>query len=242
MGVTWLADADLAAFDTFGLSGISCDGSMEYATAQKWVGAMDEADYLGHRDWTLPITPTPNSDSGCSGHNGAGGGNFGIGCTKSPLASLYTNVLGLQAPDTAVAIPDATTGPFHNFQPYMYWTNVTHPNQRGGTACCFSFSFDTGRASSNTDLFSMYVLPVIPGNVFGASTSGASTLHPTDDGQAVYQVVPGTPGITWLADADLAKSETFKVTGIFGNDGSMTYDTAVSRVKAMNEDVNGDDG
>jgi hypothetical protein len=28
LGVTWLADADLAAFDTFGVSGISCDGSM----------------------------------------------------------------------------------------------------------------------------------------------------------------------------------------------------------------------
>jgi hypothetical protein len=201
---------------------------------------MDAADYLGHHNWTLPITPTPYSDSGCSGHNAAGGGSFGIGCTTSPLASLYTSFLGLHAPDTAVAIPDATTGPFQNLQPYMYWTNGTHPNQRGGTACCFSFSFDTGRASSNTDLFSMYVLPVIPGNVFGAATSGGGTLHPTDDGQAVYQVVAGTPGITWLADADLAKRETFEVQGSFGSDGSMTHDTAVSWIKAMDEYGNGD--
>jgi hypothetical protein len=246
LGVTWLADADLAATDTFNVPGISCDGSMQYATALKWVRAMNHADYLGHSDWTLPITPTPYADSGCSGKNEAGGGNFGIGCTKSPLASLYSSVLGLPTPDTAVAIPDATTGPFRDFQPYLYWTNVGHEHKSShGTVssrCCFTFSFNTGRTSSNTDLFSMYVLPVIPGNVFGAATRGGSSLHPTDDGQAVYQVVPGTPGITWLADADLAKTETFKVHGSFGNGGSMTYDTAVSWIAAMNKDLDGDDG
>ena len=46
LGVTWLADADLAATDTFNVSGISCDGSMGYATALKWVEAMNHADYL----------------------------------------------------------------------------------------------------------------------------------------------------------------------------------------------------
>jgi hypothetical protein len=242
LGVTWLANADLAATDTFNVPGISCDGSMEYATALKWVAAMNHADYLGHSDWTLPITPTPYADGGCSGKNEAGGGNFGIGCTKSPLASLYSSFLGLRAPDTVVAIPDVTTGPFQDFQPYMYWTNEEHKNIRGKESCCFSFSFNTGRASSNTDLFSMYVLPMIPGNVFGATTVGGSSLHSTDGGQAVYQVVPGTSGITWLADADLAQKETFNVNGSFGGDGSMTHDTAVSWIAAMNEKLDGNDG
>ena len=39
-------------------------------------------------------------------------------------------------------------------------------------------------------------------------TVGGSSLHPTDGGQAVYQVVPGTSGITWLADADLSQTKT----------------------------------
>jgi hypothetical protein len=243
LGVTWLADADLAATDTFHVPGVSCDGSMEYTTALKWVRAMNRADYLGHSDWTLPITP-PYTDLGCSGENEAGGGYFGIGCTKSPLASLYSNLLGphLTAPDTVVAIPDATTGPFQDFQPYMYWTNVKSPNQHGGKTCCFSFSFNTGRASSNTDLFSMYVLPIIRGNVFGAASTSGSSLAPTDGGQAVYQAVPGTTGITWLADADLAKAETFNVNGSFGSDGSMTHDTAVSWIAAMNTRLNGNHG
>jgi hypothetical protein len=244
LGVTWLADADLAATDTFDVPGISCDGSMGYATALNWVGAMNQADYDGHRDWTLPITRTPSRDKHCSGKNKKGGGHFGIGCTQSPLASLY-NSFHLQAPDTAVAIPDATTGPFQDFQPYLYWTNVENPNQR----CCFSFSFNTGRASSNTDLFSMYVLPMIPGNVFGVTTVFGGSLYPTDGGQAVFQGVPGTSGITWLADADLAQKETFNVNGSFGrdgsttlSDGSMTHTIAVSWVAAMNEDLNGNDG
>ena len=241
LGVTWLADANLAATDTFNVAGISCDGSMEYATALKWVRAMNRAGYDGHSDWTLPITPTPYADPGCSGKNEKGGGNFGIGCAKSPLASLY-NSFGLHAPDTAVAVPDATTGLFQDFQPYMYWTNVESPNQRGSKTCCFSFSFNTGRASSNTDLFSMYVLPIIPRNVFGVSTVAGTGLYPADGGQAVYQVVPGTEGITWLADADLAQKETFNVNGSFGSDGSMTHTTAVSWIAAMNEDLNGNDG
>lgn len=244
LGVTWLADADLAATDTFNVSGISCDGSMEYATALKWVEAMNHADYLGHENWTLPITPTPSKDAGCSGKNEAGGGDFGIGCTVSPLASLYTDFLGYNAPDTVVAIPEATTGPFQDFQPYMYWTNKEHENHRHGEkmSCCFSFSFNTGRDSSNTNLFSMYVLPILPGNPFGAATDAGTSLEPTDGGQAVYQPIPGTTGITWLANADLAKMETFKLPGSFGSDGSMTHETAVSWVEAMNEELNGNHG
>ena len=82
LGVTWLADADLAASNTFNVPGISCDGSMEYPTAVKWVHAMDRADYDGHSDWTLPITPTPYADPGCSGKNA-------IGITKT-LQALQT--------------------------------------------------------------------------------------------------------------------------------------------------------
>jgi hypothetical protein len=235
LGVTWLANADLASTDTFNVSGISCDGSMEFATARRWVLAMNRADYLGHRDWTLPITPTPSTDSGCSGYNKNGGGHFGIGCTTSPLASLYTS-FHFHAPDTAVAIPDATTGPFHDFQPYLYGTDKGHkPHHGNKTRCCFTFSFNTGRTSSNTDLFSLYVLPMIPGNAFHLVTVGGGSLHPVDGGQAVYQVVPGTSGITWLADADLSRTKTgrFGLKGGFGRDGSMTHDTAVPWIKEM---------
>ena len=157
LGVTWLANADLASTDTFNVSGISCDGSMEFATARRWVLAMNRVDYLGHRDWTLPITPTPSTDSGCSGYNKNGGGHFGIGCTTSPLASLYTSFRLSGAPDTAVAIPDATTGPFEDFQPYMSGRTWTQEPARLNPRAVASRSRSTQDGRAQTPTCSRYM-------------------------------------------------------------------------------------
>ncbi|HMK97956.1 MAG TPA: hypothetical protein VK425_10445 [Acidimicrobiales bacterium] len=223
--VMWLADADLAATDTFGTADIDADGSMTYATAVKWVYAMNHSDngkgYLGHNDWTLPVTPTPDTDTTCSSNNNSGGGHFGFGCTVSPLASLY-KTLGLSWPNTAVVVPGSTTGPFHDFQPYIYWSRTW----AGTYANNFStLSFNTGRPMANISLHYMYVLPMLPGNPFDATAS--SVLVPVDKGQAVYEAGTGTHGVTWLADADLAKSQTFGIAGPVNVDGSMEHSTAV---------------
>jgi hypothetical protein len=143
--VTWLANMGLAKTRKFGLgkatSGltpINQDGSMQYQTAKAWVRRLNQRDYLGHSNWTLPITQTPYVDSGCKGENRKGGGNFGLGCTKSPLAELYTKMLRLTGPDTAVSIPDATTGPFDDFQPYLYWTADAAANNAGFVTVSFN--------------------------------------------------------------------------------------------------------
>ena len=39
LGVTWLADANLAAKETFGVPNVNKSGSMNYATAVRWVMA-----------------------------------------------------------------------------------------------------------------------------------------------------------------------------------------------------------
>jgi len=240
LGVTWLANADLAATKTFGVTGISKDGSMGYLTARAWVKAMDKRDYLGHHTWTLPVTPTPYEDSACSGHNNAGGGSFGIGCTIAAMPSLYHYTLHLRSPETVVKIPSSTTGPFVNFQPSLYMTNTEHKNHRGTKSCCFTFSFNTGRKSSNTYLNSLYLLPAIPGNAFQAAQSGQA-LQPVDGGRAVYEAISGTPGVTWLANADLAAQKRFGVTGISHEDGAMTHTAAASWIDAM-DSANGGRG
>ncbi len=57
LNVTWLADASLAASNTFGVSGIGISegiipvGAMTWTTAQSWIGAMNTANYPGHNDW-----------------------------------------------------------------------------------------------------------------------------------------------------------------------------------------------
>ncbi|MBI3570923.1 MAG: DUF1566 domain-containing protein [Gammaproteobacteria bacterium] len=62
--ITWLTDANLAASNTFGVSGIS-GGAMNWYKAQDWIAAMNAASYLGFNDWRLPTTLQP--DATCSG-------------------------------------------------------------------------------------------------------------------------------------------------------------------------------
>ena len=62
LNVTWLADANLAGKQTFGVSNVNKSGSMDYATAVRWVAAMNQFDhgagYLGHHNWQLPTAPS----------------------------------------------------------------------------------------------------------------------------------------------------------------------------------------
>jgi hypothetical protein len=65
LDITWLADANLAATNQFGLtqSGnalpaageVGSTGRMNWDTANAWIVGMNAADYLGFDDWRLPV-------------------------------------------------------------------------------------------------------------------------------------------------------------------------------------------
>jgi hypothetical protein len=222
--VTWLADFNLPATNTFGLpvcdvSGaepcVNAGGSMSFPSAVAWVDAMNRAHYLGHADWRLPTTPS--TDPTCP-KTGQHGNSFGFGCTGSALGSLYYTALGLTAPDTAVPIPDQAAGSFHNFQPYLYWSGSSGGNSPDGFA---TFSFNTGFQGANTAQNYLYVLPMIPHAIAG---------HHEET------VFDSKTRITWPADANLAASMTFDIPFctapdvpkkcINQQDGSMTKDAA----------------
>ncbi len=88
---TWLANANLAATQKFGVSGINPDGSMSWDTAQRWIAAMNAANYLGSKHWSLPDTTLP--DNGCSQKPKSAA--FGYDCTGSQMGDLFYN--GLRA-------------------------------------------------------------------------------------------------------------------------------------------------
>ncbi len=46
LNVTWLADANLAMSNTFGVSGIDSNGHMTWFTAQNWISAMNTANTI----------------------------------------------------------------------------------------------------------------------------------------------------------------------------------------------------
>ena len=248
-GVTWLANANLAASNTFGLSNcqangnvqpcVNTSGSMTYQSAQAWIGNMRLADYSGHSNWQLPATQTLTF--GCTA-TGPHGESFGYGCSGSPLGSVYFNGLGLSAPSSVVGPTQGTIGAFTNLQPNIYWTATAAAASNNGF---HTFSFATGWRGANqganpsdpskgpiANFF--YVLPMLHGQVN----------------------VPGTvfdpaAGVTWLADGNIAAQNTFGLPLCSGlgsassapcvnANGTMTQTSAQAFIAAMNNFVNPD--
>jgi len=166
--ITWLADANLAATNLFGLplcsgsgSGlqtcINATGSMDYPSAAAWVAAMNAADYLGHSNWQLPRLRSRTATVRERGERR----QFRIRLRGGALASVY-NGLGFRSPNTAVPIPNTTAGPFRNLQPYLYWSSSNGASPENGNA---AFSFTTGWIGANTLPNFLYLLPMIPGKI-----------------------------------------------------------------------------
>jgi len=223
--VTWLADANLPATQTFGVQGVHKSGSMNYATALRWVAAMNESGYLGHHNWQLPTAP--DEDPTCA-RTGRHGESFGFGCSESVLGSLYYKTLGLRAPNTAVPLPSTNTGPFRNFQPYLYWSLSAAADPKQGF---ISFSFNTGFQGANAGPNHLYVLPLIKGPLPGTTPASGEGLRASADGKTIYD--PRSQ-VTWLADANLAETQSFGVPNIT-RDGAMDHDTALRWIDAMNK-------
>jgi len=229
LNVTWLADGNLAGTQTFGVANINKSGSMNYATAVRWVEAMNKLDhgagYLGHKNWQLPTAPEKDLSCARTGRNGE---SFGFHCSGSALGSLYYRSLGLREPNTAVRMPANTVGPFHDFQPYLYWSGSPAADPKQGFV---SFSFSTGFQGANVWRNYLYVLPMIKGKLPGTPPAVSEGLLVNPGGQTVYDPIAK---VTWLADANLAAKQTFGVTNI-NPDGAMDHSAAVLWVAAMNK-------
>jgi hypothetical protein len=227
--VTWLADANLAAKQSFGITSINKSGSMNYATAVRWVAAMNASDggagYLGHHNWQLPTAP--DSDRTCK-QTGRHGEPFGFNCSGSALGSLYYASLGLREPDSAVPSSQNRVGPLQNFQPYLYWSKSAAADPKQGFV---SFSFSTGFQGANVFRNYLYVLPMIRGKLPGTPAASGSHLQANPGGTTVYDPITQ---VTWLADANLAAQQTFGLSEI-NRDGAMDHDTAVRWIEAMNQ-------
>jgi Protein of unknown function (DUF1566) len=162
--VTWLANANLAATQKFGVPDINPDGSMSWTTAQKWIVAMNAAHYLGNSQWSLPATKLP--DPTCSQNPKSAA--FGLGCTGSEMGDLYYEGLGGVKGSTINLTHNASYGLFTNFQPYLYWSSTLWPRVPNSA---FSFSFGNGFQGTNVFVNPMYAMAVAPGKVgFRTST------------------------------------------------------------------------
>lgn len=146
LNITWQQNANLAASNTFGVSGINADGTMSWTTAQSWIAAMNAANYLGHHDWRLPKLTPVNRVSFNYANSDIGTTDFGqnISGTNSELGYMFYINLGNHGDCDANGLPvgcgdvDAVTplnsvGPFVNLDannPPTFWTGTPSPLQR----------------------------------------------------------------------------------------------------------------
>jgi len=156
LNITWLADATLAATNTFGVSEIynystsyfGWKGLMTWSTANSWFSAMNAASYLGYSDWRMPTTGPVNGTSMSYNLSNIGETDYGYsmgapgtpyaGSTGSEMAFLFYNELGNKAQcnlDTSTTLschssqlPSelANTGPFTNLQAGYYWSGTEY--------------------------------------------------------------------------------------------------------------------
>lgn len=105
LDITWLKNANLAAAETFGVSGINVDtfdaegnqityaGTMTWNTAVLWVQAMNDSNYLGYNTWRLPsvspLNPDPNAPYGGFNYSRLDDGTHDRGYNISEAGTLY---------------------------------------------------------------------------------------------------------------------------------------------------------
>jgi hypothetical protein len=237
--VHWLANANLAASNSFGVPYINqngvTNGLMTYWTALNWVQAMNASSYLNHTNWMLPFTPA--MDGNATLHNMSTNFGFGYNCTGSDMGELFYTEMG---GSRGVSISNLTTtnaGLFTNFQPYLYWSRTPQPP--GGV----SFSFGNGFQGTNLDVDLMYALPYYPDTPGGPPQappnrnigSGGVVSNPdlvlSADRMTVYD---RASNITWFVDANYAASHTFQLTGVNAT-GSMKYSTVTQWLTMFNQ-------
>jgi hypothetical protein len=161
-GYSWALDANLAASNTFGVSGtttitskvnkmtyivplIDSDGAMLFSSVADWIAGMQTAQYAGAKTWKLP--------------------------TSKDLQALYTD-LGLQAGATTALKSTATVGPFKNLQPGFYWSCERDPGGNAQSPCDYtlippgglpySFDFNDGFLGTDASGKQFYVMVYFP--------------------------------------------------------------------------------
>jgi hypothetical protein len=158
--VTWAANANLAASTNFGLPPclnattpaicVNADGAMNWGSANQFIVNMNSYNgtgYLGQKNWQLPTI-----DLTCNGFTS------GATCTNTtnPMGELFYNQFALSKGMSAVQVPNTSVGPFHNIQPYLYWSclaaTIQEPCESTQPVTNQEWSFSFGNGFEGTDL------------------------------------------------------------------------------------------
>ena len=164
LNITWLADANLAATEKFGVRFIDLTGYTGAVAALNWIGAMNVADYLGFNNWRLPTTLQP--DPSCGTQDSLG--SRGLNCSGSEMGHLFYNELGGMANQDIATTHNTNYSLFKNFQShgFVYWSGTAAGSE--GTGSTWEFDFGKGAQFSGRNGNGAFMLAVRPGDVLAA--------------------------------------------------------------------------
>ena len=194
LGITWLADANYAATEDFGITGVNPNGTMDWHEADDWVTAMNNAEYLGVSIWRLPeARPVDGSDEhnvlnpyypneSATVFNGEADVWWNISATGTlyegsgahEMSHLFYQTLGLtgtyntdgsQSGCQSDCLTD--TGPFANLMPDDYWYGTLYPIVNDDENA-FAHEFNLGRDAGFQTYTDKYVMAVADGDVFSS--------------------------------------------------------------------------
>lgn len=167
--ISWVANANLAASNTFGVTGIKADGTMTWAKANEWITGMNTENYLGFNDWRLPSTLVP--DNGCTNFDGSPSTNSqGLDCTGSEMGHLFYNEFGATRVTSVLDTGSSTElAKFTNVQPSNYWSEL-------GSSNAWRFLFSNGYQSSSSEFNFKFAWAVRSGDVSAVPVPAAVWL------------------------------------------------------------------
>jgi Dockerin type I domain/Thrombospondin type 3 repeat len=153
LNITWLADANYAATNTFGVPGIGGiypAGAMTWDTAQAWIAAMNAANHLGFSNWRQP-TVTDTGPPGCDFAFDGTDCGWNMDLTTGEITHLFYSTLGNDGGyDTGGILQPCYTsppqyclsnpGPFSNVALYYFYGTPYVLN----TLLVWGFSLATG--------------------------------------------------------------------------------------------------
>ncbi|MDP7659981.1 MAG: DUF1566 domain-containing protein [Gammaproteobacteria bacterium] len=174
LDLTWLADTNWAQTSSY-----DADGLMTWNQAQTWVSTLNTgAGHLGTTDWRLP-TVTDSGTPGCNYAFEYTDCGYNVDTSTGEMASLFYDSLGNLAyldgdgigPQPGWGLTE--TGPFTNFQPYLYWSGteyVTH------TDFAWGFDFYNGNQFSGDKLDYYNAWAVRSGDIAAVPVPAAAWL------------------------------------------------------------------
>lgn len=183
LDITWQQTVNLASTQTFGVTGISSNGAMSWSTAQSWITAMNDANYLGYNDWRLPTTTPVNgfdfdfelrydglSDHGYNGISSEMGWMYYNNLNNTGLCDFFGNCPQPGwSPTPNVTFTDGETGLTKSFAvnnlngETIFWTGVGNDDDASAWAFRFNDGNQHGRVTSEDSLW--YAMAVRDGDV-----------------------------------------------------------------------------